>query len=123
MSPDSILRAILSYKQLDHRPEIPMPTIIMASKADLKKFQDEVESQWNMRPKLISNVFIVSVNKIYLNDDKSYYDRVKRCIDDSLAHELTHYIQAKYRGWSLDDDSLESDAIDTQTWFRSTYCK
>lgn len=119
---DFIFKAILEHKNLELKPEIPMPAVVVASKAKLKDFQDDVEPQWNMRPDAITNVFVVHLNKIYLSDDQSYYDKVGRCMDDSLAHELTHYIQVKYRGWSLDDDSLEWDAIDTQTWFREKYC-
>lgn len=121
-SPEFILKAILEHKSLEFRPEVPLPTVVASSESDLKSFQDDVEPQWGQRPDEITNVFVVHKNKIYISDEKAYYDKTERCMDDSMAHELTHYIQVKYRGWSLNDDSLEWDAIDTQTWFREKYC-
>jgi hypothetical protein len=58
-------------------------------------------------------------------DDAAYYTQLRRCIDDSLAHELTHYVQVVYQGWVLDgfDDSIEFNAIDVQTWFREQFCR
>jgi hypothetical protein len=55
----------------------------------------------------------------------AYDSQHHRFIDDSLAHELTHYVQVKYQGWVLDgmDDSIELNAIEVQTWFRETYCQ
>lgn len=123
-STEHILKEILAYKNIEFRADVPLPSVTMESKASLKQFQDEIEPQWHMRPAVITNAYIVNYNKIYLNDDKAYYDKVERCIDDSLAHELTHYIQVKYLGKSLEDDeSLEWDAVDTQTWFREQFCK
>ena len=121
-SPEFILKVILEHKTLDFRPDVPMSELMVSSKALLKNFQDDVDPQWGMRLADITNVFVILKNKIYVSDEKAYYDKTGRCIDDSLAHELTHYIQVKYRGWNLDDDSLEWDAIDTQSWFREKYC-
>lgn len=118
-----ILSRILEYKSLAYKPEVSIPTVKLSSEATLKEFQDDVEPQWGFRPTAITNVYVVHLNKIYLFDDKAYYTKHKRCIDDSLAHELAHYIQVQYRKWDLNDDSLEWDAIDTQNWFRSEYCK
>lgn len=118
-----ILSRILEYKNLEFKPEIHLPTVVLSSQAKLKDFQDDVEPQWGIRPDVITNVYVVRLNKIYLYDKKSYYTDHKRCIDDSLAHEMAHYIQVQYRQWDLNDDSLEWDAIDTQNWFRSQYCK
>ncbi len=117
-----ILERILDYKTLSFKPEIPMPTVVLSSEAKLKDFQDDIESQWGFRPDVITNAYVVRLNKIYLYDDKAYYTEHGRCIDDSLAHELAHYVQVQYRNWDLNDDSLEWDAIDTQTWFRTQHC-
>ena len=35
-------------------------------------------------------------NEIDLGDGETYYRRLNRTLDDSLAHELVHYIQARY---------------------------
>lgn len=117
-----ILERILEYKNLTFQSEIPMPEVVLSSKALLKDFQDDIEPQWGIRPDVITNAYVVRLNKIYLYDDKAYYAEHGRCIDDSLAHELAHYVQVQYRKWDLNDDSLEWDAIDTQTWFRSQHC-
>lgn len=123
-STERILTEILAYKSLEFRADLQIPTVILESKASIKQFQDEIELQWHMRPTMITNAYVVNYNKIYLTDDKAYYDKVGRCIDDSLAHELTHYIQVKYKGWSLDgDEGLEWDAVEVQTWFREKFCK
>lgn len=117
-----ILTRILEYKNLSFKPEIPLPTVLFSSEANLKEFQDDVEPQWGFRPDVITNAYIAHLNKIYLYDDKAYYAEHQRCIDDSLAHELAHYVQVQYRKWDLSDESLEWDAIDTQNWFRSQHC-
>ena len=117
-----ILTRILEYKNLAYNPEIPLPAVVLSSEAELKQFQDDIEPQWGFRPDTITNAYVVHLNKIYLYDDKAYYTGHQRCIDDSLAHELAHYIQVQYRKWDLNDDSLEWDAIDTQNWFRSQHC-
>lgn len=117
-----ILTRILEYKNLSFNSEIPMPAVILSSEASLKQFQDDIEPQWGFRPDVITNAYVVHLNKIYLYDDKNYYAGHQRCIDDSLAHELAHYVQVQYRKWDLNDDSLEWDAIDTQNWFREQHC-
>lgn len=117
-----ILTRILEYKNLAYNAEIPLPAVVLSSEAQLKQFQDDIEPQWGFRPDTITNAYVVHLNKIYLYDDKAYYNEHQRCIDDSLAHELAHYIQVQYRKWDLNDDSLEWDAIDTQNWFRSQHC-
>lgn len=76
-----------------------------------------------MRPDRITNAFALKKNEIYIFDDADYYLRTNRCMDDSLAHEMVHYLQARYQGWDLDDDSLEWEAIDIQTAFREAYCR
>ena len=75
------------------------------------------------RPEEITNAFAIENNEIYLLDDANYYKRLKRCIDDSLAHELVHYIQTKYQGWDISqDESLEWEAIDIQSELRAELC-
>lgn len=119
-----ILEAILERKGRAFDPDKPFPEIRLESETDLVAFQDAIEPQWGFRPSAITNAYIADRNVIYLLDDPTYYASYGRCIDDSLAHELAHYIQVVYRGWKLDgaDDSLEWDAIDQQRWFRELYC-
>ncbi|MDE2291964.1 MAG: hypothetical protein KGL53_07765, partial [Elusimicrobia bacterium] len=55
--------------------------------------------------------------------DKAEYYRNGRTIDDSIAHEFTHYVQYRYQGAKFGDDQdiLEQGAIDVQEWFRAAY--
>jgi hypothetical protein len=118
-----ILLKILEYKHLDYKETLPAPPVFLKSKTPLKQFQDAVETQWGQRPKEFTNVYAIKNNEIYLLDDADYYQKTGRCIDDSLAHELTHFIQVKYQNYDINDESLEWDAVDAQTWFRENYCK
>lgn len=122
-SKEFVLEKVLELKRQKFRAEIPVPSIHMESETPLNLFQDAIALQWGMRPDFITNAFSVSHNMIFLSDDEAYYRRTNRCIDDSLAHELTHYVQSKYQGFDLHDDSLEWDAIDVQTAFREAYCR
>ncbi len=118
-----ILKEVLKYKNLKYRPEIPMPVLFLASATPVEVFQEDIFPQWGFKPDLITNAYVANSNHIYLLDDQTYYTENKRCMDDSMAHELAHYVQLKYRGWDLNDESLEWDAVDTQTWFRENYCQ
>lgn len=120
---EAILKQILIKKNVQLKPEVPMPKIYMASKTPLKQFQDAIEPQWGFRPASITNAFIFLKNEIYMSDDAAYYKKMKRCIDDSLAHELTHYLQVMYFNYDTSDESLETEAVDVQTWFRENFCK
>lgn len=120
---DFIFEKVLEKKNQAYRSEVPFPPVRFESVTPLKEFQDAIEEQWGMRLDKITNAFSVKHNKIFLNDDAAYYERTGRCMDDSLVHELVHYVQAKYQGWDLNDDSLEWEAVDIQTAFREEYCK
>lgn len=120
---DFIFEKVLEKKFQTYRSDVPFPVIRYESATPLVEFQDAIEEQWGMRPDKITNAFAVKHNKIFMNDDAAYYERTGRCMDDSLAHELVHYVQAKYQGWDLNDDSLEWQAIEIQTAFREEYCK
>jgi hypothetical protein len=122
VSPEEILQRILNYKNLSFDQKIEFPEILYASETTLIEFQNDIEDQWGFRPTSITNAYVWSLNRIYIFDEGEYYESKNRCIDDSIAHELAHFIQVKYRGWDLNDESLEWDAIDTQTWYRETYC-
>lgn len=118
---ERILKYVLDLKGYQANPTIAMPTVIYLSKAKLAEFQAEALQQWGFKPDQMTNAYFVNTNRIYLDDDSAYYERNNRFIDDSLAHELTHYYQVKYRGWDLNDESLEWDAIDVQSQFRDYF--
>lgn len=119
---DYLVQFTLEAKGFIEKPEIKRPEILFGSEVSLTQFQDDVEPQWGIRPEFVTNVYVVSKNRIYLLDDKAYYDKLGRCIDDSIVHELTHFVQSAYQGFDLDDESLEFNAIDIQIDFREKHC-
>lgn len=121
-SPETILDYVLAKKKLIRDPALQMPEILLKSVTPLEVFQNAIHEQWGFLPEFITNAYSVKTNRIFLMDDKAYYDQLNRCIDDSLAHELTHYVQVVYQKWDLSDDSLEWDAVDIQTQFREDFC-
>lgn len=121
-SVEFVLDYVLAKKKLVRDPDILPPELFLQSTTTLDFFQESIKDQWGFVPDVYTNAYDVSTNRIFLSDDKSYYDKMGRCLDDSLAHEVTHYVQVKYQNWSLDDESLEWDAIDIQTQFREDFC-
>lgn len=119
---DFLLEKSLEMKKLTKRDDVEVPKFYFKSSTPLKQFQDAIEKQWGFRPDVFTNAFAVDNNEVYILDDAEYYRRNKRCMDDSVVHELVHYIQVKYQNWDLSDESLEWDAIDKQTEFRNIYC-
>ncbi len=119
---DFLFSKVLEKKRQTKNPAIAFPNIYFSSKTPLKQFQDAIEGQWGMRPDFITNAYAVANNEIYISDDPDYYESQKRCMDDSLVHELVHYVQVKYLNWDLNDESLEWDAIEIQTAFREEFC-
>ena len=75
-------------------------------------------------PREVSNFFDIAGNIVYLADRPHLY-KAPKALDDSLAHEFTHYFQYKYpwpypRG-ADNDDNLEEEAVAVQRWFRATF--
>lgn len=120
---DFIFSKVLEKKRLQKRDDVPFPPFFYQSKTPLKQFQDAIEKQWGFRPDHFTNAFAVANNEVYILDEADYYRKTGRCMDDSVAHELVHYLQVKYQNWDLADESLEWEAIDIQTAFREEFCK
>jgi len=118
--PRTTLKVVARRMDITLRPEIPLPEIRLASATPLGRFQDAVEGQWGARPERIANAFVSNTNEIYLIDDASYYAGVGRTIDDSLAHELAHYLQTRYGRANLVDWE-EVEAVAIQNWFRTEH--
>jgi len=116
-----VLELVAERMQVKLRPDVPLPAIFVESTVPLRQYQDAMEVQWRFRPPLVSNAYAIERNEIYLSDDASFYRRLKRTIDDSLAHELVHYVQAKYFNEDLSTDSCEMQAAEIQRWFREAY--
>jgi hypothetical protein len=51
-------------------------------------------------------------------DDPGYYRRIRRTLDESLAHEFAHYLQVRYFASNLVDESCETQAVSIQIAFR-----
>lgn len=119
--PRCILDTVMKRKNLAPRPAVPFPAIFFASQIPVEQFDDAVEPQWGFRPGQVLNAYIARLNEVYLVDDAEYYDKTGRFVDDSLAHELVHYLQVTYQNADLADESLEPEAVDIQTWFRETF--
>jgi hypothetical protein len=120
-----IFTGVLAVMGLAAKPDAAMPPLYLEDKTPLKQFQDAVEPQWQMRPDRFLNVYVSERNEIYVLNEAEYYQRVGRFVDDSIAHELTHYVQVKYKGIRIEDfdDSMEGEAISVQTEFRERYMK
>lgn len=120
---DCILELIAPQMYATLDPAKPKPTIRPQTEVTLTQFQDAIEPFWGFRPDVITNVFNLLKNEIFLMTERKYYESKKRYVFDSLAHELAHYIQYEYKqaDFFAGDDFLEMQAIDVQTWFRDTY--
>jgi hypothetical protein len=113
-----ILESVARQMNVTLRPDEPLPTIHFESSTPLAQFQDAVAPQWHFRPPMIANVYVVARNEIYLADDPSYYRRLRRTLDESLAHEFAHYLQVRYFAANLGDESCETEAVAVQFAFR-----
>lgn len=118
MDPRLILEAVARQMNVTLDPDEPLPAIHLESAVPLRQFQDAVVRQWNFRPPKVANVYVVARNEIYLSDDPGYYQRVRRTLDESLAHELAHYLQVRYFGANLADEACETEAVAVQFAFR-----
>lgn len=108
---------------VQQKPLVDLPEIRLSHEVSLGEFQDDVEPQWQLRPEVVSNVFVAHKNRIYLVSDKKDYQKNQRSIYDSLVHELIHYIQVKYQGRPIEDfgDMEEMTAIYAQNKFREEH--
>jgi len=100
-------------------PDIPLPRIRLESATPIERFRDAVETQWGSRPARFSNAFVPATNEVYLIDDPDYYAATGRTLDDSLAHELVHYLQTCYRHANVAGEFQELEAVEIQSWFRA----
>jgi len=116
--PQVILARVAQQMNVQLHADEPLPGVFLESRTPLAQFQDAVQKQWRHRPARFANVYVTERNEIYLSDDPSYYRRMQRTLDESLAHEFTHYLQARYLGYDLADESCEAQALDVQMAFR-----
>lgn len=116
--PRAILESVARRMSVTLRADEPLPAIHFEHSTPLAQFQEAVAPQWRFRPPLFANVYVVARNEIYLTDDPSYYRRLHRTLDESLAHEFAHYLQVRYFGADLAEESCETEAVAVQIAFR-----
>jgi len=116
--PRYILESVARQMNVTLRADEPLPRIHFESSTPLAQFQDAVAPQWRFRPPMIANVYVIARNEIYLADDPTYYRRLRRTLDYSLAHEFAHYLQVRYFAANLADESCETEAVAVQFAFR-----
>jgi hypothetical protein len=116
--PRYILESVARQMNVTLRADEPLPVIHFESSTPLAQFQDAVAPQWRFRPPMIANVYVIARNEIYLADDPTYYRRLRRTLDESLAHEFAHYLQVRYFAANLADESCETEAVAVQFAFR-----
>jgi hypothetical protein len=119
--PQFILEAVAKRMGVVLRPDIPPPTIRLESRTPLARLQAAAERQWGFRPKVFTTTYATASNEVYLIDEAALYDNYGGTLDDSLAHELVHYIQARYLGDRFTTDWSETEAVAVQSWFRREY--
>ena len=119
--PQFILEVVAGHMGVTLRPDVPPPGIRPESSTPLELLQAAAERQWGFRPDVFTTTFANATNEIYLIDDARYYARHGGTPDDSLAHELVHYVQARYLRDRFSTDWSESEAVAIQTWFRNEY--
>ena len=118
------LAAIAKKRNVQLSKDIPLPTLYHESTTSFETFKKAVMQQGHDFPQEFSNayVYVQGKNDIFLIDSPSYYARHSRFIDDSLAHELVHYVQVRYQKYDLSaEEFAELEAVDLQTWYRDTY--
>lgn len=119
--PQFILQAVARRMGITLLPGTPVPTLLLESRTPLSRWQAAAERQWGFRPDVFATAFAQAGNEIYLIDDAALNERREGTLDDALAHELVHYLQAKYRKDTLATDWSESEAVAIQIWFRTEY--
>jgi len=102
-------------------PEIAPPAVFVESATPLAQFRAAIAAQWGFHPHAFGNAYAVERNEVYLIDEPGYYLRLGRSLDESLAHELAHYVQVRYLGADLAEPSWEDEAVAVQTWFSATH--
>jgi len=117
--PQTTLEVVARRMGITLRPEVALPEVRLESATPIERFRDAVERQWGSRPARFSNAYVLATNEVFLIDDPNYYAATGRTPDDSLAHELVHYLQAHYRHADLAGEFEELEAVQLQSWFRS----
>ncbi len=122
-SAECILKAIAAYMRSEVK--VAIPKIIYQSETTVEEFQKLGRANFmgGSPPDTVLTMYAYEPNIIFLRDGPENY-RDGKYIEDSLAHELAHFIQVRIRGESADNDPmdlLEGEAVGVQFWFRENY--
>ena len=117
--PQFILEAVARRMGITLRPALAPPAIRLESRTPLRRLQAAAERQWGVRPHVFTTTYASAGNEIYLIDDAALCAQYGGTPDDSLAHELVHYLQATYLRDRFNSDWSEAEAVATQTRGRS----
>jgi hypothetical protein len=123
LEPAFVLAQVAARMGVTLDPAIAPPAVLVESATPIARFREAIGAQWGFLPHAFGNAYAVERNEIYLIDDPSYYDRLGRTIEDSLAHELAHYVQIKYLDADLAASAWKQDAIAVQAWFRDLHLR
>ena len=119
--PQDVLAAVARRMHIRLQPFVPLPAIHLESRTPLEQLQRVAERQWGTRPREFMNVYVAEENAIYLIDDTGHLAHRHGTLDDALAHELVHYLQANYRKDGFSTEWSEVEALRVQAWFRQTF--
>jgi hypothetical protein len=119
--PQFVLAQVAARLGVRLDPAIAPPAVHLESATPLAQFRAAIAAQWGFRPHVFGNAYAVERNEIYLIDEPGYYARLGRSPDESLAHELAHYVQVRYLGADLAEPSWEAEAIAVQAWFSAAH--
>lgn len=119
--PQFVLEQVARRLGVTLRPDVAPPAVFLESATPIAQFQDAIARQWGFRPRSFANAYAIARNEIYLIDNPWDYARLGRTIDESLAHELAHYVQVRYLNADLTAPLWEQDAIVVQDWFRTAH--
>ncbi|TBR17071.1 hypothetical protein EPO15_17775 [bacterium] len=120
--PECVLAAVAGRKGVVLDPARPLPMVLFASSIPVSRYREAAKEQLGgMEVDTVLNMYVVKTDEIYIQDAAANYGRFGRTIDDSVAHEFGHYLQVVYDKADVANDandSLESEAVALQTWFR-----
>jgi len=119
--PDFVLHAVAVRMGIELSPDIPVPAVMFESSTAPERWRAAAERHWGMRTPVFTSFYTPDQNEIYLIDHAASHKRRGSSLDDVLAHELVHYLQARYRRGALHTDWAELEAVQIQRWFRAEF--
>jgi len=117
--PAFVLHAVAARMGIELSPDIPIPALLLESTTPPERWRAAAEGHWGMSTAAFTSFYTPDRNEIYLIDQAALHERRGGSLDDALAHELVHFLQAQYRQDALHTDWAEMEAVQIQQWFRA----